>query len=47
VQSILKGGFENLTLFYESLQALVEGRREVLHNEDFKFEDGMSVKQKQ
>lgn len=33
-----------MALYYESLQNLVEGKREVLHNEQFKFEDGETVK---
>ena len=47
LQNIVKSVFSNLTLFYESLQALVEGRRDVLHNENFRFEDGKTVKEKQ
>lgn len=47
MRSMVEKAFEKLGLFYESLQALVEGRREVLHNEDFVFEDGMTVKEKQ
>jgi hypothetical protein len=38
--------FEQMALFYESLQSLVEGRREVLNDENFKFEDGKTVKEK-
>ena len=38
--------FSYLALYYESLQNLVEGRREVLHDENFKFEDGKTVKEK-
>ena len=33
-----------MSLFYESLQALIEGRREVLNSENYVFEDGKSVK---
>ena len=47
LQGIVKSVFSNLTLFYESLQALVEGRRDVLQNENFHFDDGKTVKQKQ
>ena len=42
----MKGFFKYLALYYESLQNLVEGRREVLHDEDFRFEDGKSVQEK-
>ena len=41
-----KGFFRYLALYYESIQNLVEGRREVLHDEEFRFEDGKSVEEK-
>jgi hypothetical protein len=43
----MKKGFEYLGLYYESLQNLVEGKREVLQNSDFKFDDGKTVKEKE
>lgn len=46
MKKIMKAGFEKMSLFYESLQNLVEGRREVLQNDEFVFEDGKSVKDK-
>lgn len=47
MNSIVKRAFETLGLFYESVQGLVEGRREVLGDPDFRFEDGMTVQEKQ
>ena len=39
--------FNYMALYYESLQSLVEGRREVLNDENFKFHDQETVKEKQ
>lgn len=33
-------GFGFLELYYESLQSLVQGKREVIHDPDYKFDDG-------
>ena len=34
---------EYLSLYYESLQQLVEGRRQVLNDPKYKFDDGETV----
>ena len=36
----------NVKLYHESLKAMIEGQREVLQNPEFKFEDGVTVKEK-
>jgi hypothetical protein len=35
---------EHLSNYYKSVQSLLEGRREVLQDENFRFEDGETVK---
>lgn len=46
--SYVKGkALEFMRIYNDSLAALVEGQRETLHNDDFVFEDGESVKAKE
>lgn len=46
MQKLFRNAFGALSLYYQSLQNLVEGRREVLNNDKFVFEDGMTVEEK-
>ncbi len=45
-QKFMDGMLEYTKLYHESVQGLLEGQREVVRDEDFKFEDGRTVRDK-